>query len=458
MMDKVSRYIVISEETYTDETGQRLRLVYATRTARVMPVLPRVAAALLADDVRSVPDVLLPGLRQAEVIVPAGEDELTAMVTRNRVAASDPSIVQFILLPATYCNMGCAYCGQEHLRGGLSPDHRNKVRARVLRAIRRDTTQEIKVDWFGAEPMMGFAAIRDLAPDFVQAADEVSVKYSSTMVTNGSLLTKRKLDILVGVCRVGNFDITLDGPPDVHDVHRPLKSGQGSFWKIVSTIREALDDPGYQRVNFDFRTNVDIHNQDRLAEYFDLMADLGFARPNVTFSIARVRPWGNDVSAIELSAMEFAERELAWLDTIRRRGLSFSAVPKVAKQVTCPAVRLSGELISGTGNVFSCTDHPLVPEGERDHALGHIADPGLPLFRPAGEFDGWHDEVLAGKSGCRACVFYPTCGGACPKAWREGNPPCPSYKFNIQGRLGYLAAQAGLRPAEKGSSGEASQE
>lgn len=38
----------------------------------------------------------------------------------------------------------------------------------------------------------------------------------------------------------------------------------------------------------------------------------------------------------------------------------------------------------------------------------------------------------------------PTCGGSCPKAWQEGHPPCPGYKYNVQDRLDLIAAQCGL--------------
>jgi uncharacterized protein len=445
-MEKVSRYMVISNSTYCDDTGLRVRLVYGTRTAKIVCVLPAVAAALEDGAPGRIPEGLLGALRRAQIIVPNGDDELADILGRNQEASGDITAVQFMLLPTSYCNMGCSYCGQEHVRGRLGADHRDRVRARVLRAIGLPSTRKVAVDWFGAEPMMGYAVICDLAQDFVRLAGERDIEYTSTIVTNGSLLNSRKINTLIRECRVNQFDITLDGPADIHDVHRPLKAGGGSFWKIVRTIREAVDRPEYSHVGFDFRTNVDIHNQDSISRYIELMASLGFARPNVTFSIARVRPWGNDVSAIELSRQEFADRELAWMRLMQQHGLSFNVLPSFAKKVTCPAVHVSSELISGSGNIFSCTDHPLVPEAERDLALGHVSQNDLPVFRPAGEFDGWNDDIRQGKSWCRECVFLPTCGGSCPKAWSEGNPPCPGYKLNVQGRLDLAAARAGLRP------------
>jgi uncharacterized protein len=444
--EKVSRYFVASDHIYKGDDGVRVQLVYSTRTAKLLFVIPQVAEALRAGRL----DTISPGtraiLRDAQVTVPADQDELTDILNRNRSASHDKSLVRYLLLPTSYCNMGCAYCGQEHLRGGLSQDHRDRVRERVLRAIRLTSTRQLMIDWFGSEPMMGYAIIRDLTKDFVRVSAAEGVQYTAQIVTNGSLLNARNLDVLIRECRVNKFFITLDGPPDIHDVHRPLKGGGGSFWKITRTIRAALDNADYRHVLFDFRTNVDVHNRHSIPRYVELMAELGFTQPNVTFSLHRVRPWGNDVSAIELANKDYAQSELDWLRLMQERGLPFTRMPTLAKRITCPAVKATAEIISGTGNIFSCTDHPLVPHAEQTAALGHISQDDLPVFRPAGEFDAWFDEVEQGGSWCRDCVFLPTCGGSCPKAWHEGNQPCPSYKHNVQGRLDLAAERLGLSP------------
>ncbi|WP_149182523.1 radical SAM protein [Streptomyces sp. TRM49041] len=446
-MDRVSRYLVMSDRTYTDVTGVRARLVYSTRTAKVMAVDVATARALEARDAAGVAPAWRDALRGAEVLVPADETELTAVLDRNRRASADRSAVQISLLPTSYCNMGCAYCGQQHTRGGLSRTHRDQVRDRVLRAVNAPATRRLRIDWFGAEPMMGYAVIRDLAPRFVQAAAERGVEYSSFLVTNGSLLTTEKVDTLIRACGVTHFEITVDGPPEIHDKHRPLKSGRGSFWKIVRTVRAALDEPESRSAHFTFRTNVDRHNQDSVPRYIELMAELGFGRSNVSFSIVPVHSWGNDVSDIEVSKQNFADREMLWLRLLLRNGLTVQLLPSTAKKVVCPATTTAAEIISSTGNIFSCSEHPLVPDAERNLALTHIDRAGPEPGRPPGLFDGWNDEIEQGGSWCKGCVHLPTCGGSCPKAWHEGHPPCPSYKFNFQDRLDLVASQCGLDSA-----------
>ena len=445
-MDKVSRYVVISDKTYRDDSGLEVRLLYGTRTARLVAVDPDTAESLRTGSPAGVSPLVSAALRAAQIVVPAEQDEMSAVLDRNRLASGDRSSVHIALLPTSYCNMGCSYCGQEHSRGGLTRNHRDQVRARVLRALNAPSTARARIDWFGGEPMMGYAVIRDLAPQFVQVAEELGLDYSSYLVTNGSLLTAGKIDTLIRRCGVTDFEITVDGPPEIHDEHRPLKSGRGSFWSIVRAVREAVDQPDFQSTRFKFRTNVDVHNRDSIPAYIELMAQLGFARPNVSFSIVPVHSWGNDVSESEVAKQDFADRELVWLDLLRRRGLAVQLLPDTPARVLCPATTTSAQIISSTGSIFSCSEYPLVPEAERNLALAHISQPTLEIERPKGPFDDWNDEIEQGKSWCTTCVFMPTCGGSCPKAWHEGHPPCPSYKFNIQGRLDLVAAQSGLRP------------
>ncbi|MFI8100511.1 radical SAM protein [Streptomyces sp. NPDC086023] len=446
-MERVSRYLVLSDRTYADASGVRVRLAYSTRTAGAMAVDLATARALEAGDPAALTPAWASALRAAEVLVPDGEDELSAVLDRNRRASADRSAVHLALLPTSYCNMGCAYCGQEHTRGGLTHTHRSRVRDRVLRAVNAPQTRSVRIDWFGAEPMMGYAVIRDLAPRFVAAAAERGAAYSSVLVTNGSLLTPAKADTLIRSCGVDHFEITVDGPPEIHDAHRPLKSGRGSFWKIVRTVRSVIDTPELQSAHFTFRTNVDAHNQDSVPRYVELMAELGFAHPNVSFSIVPVHSWGNDVSAIEVSRQAFAAREVEWFRLLLRHGLAARLLPNTAKKVVCPATTVSAEIISSTGNIFSCSEYPLVPDAERTLALTHIDRAGPEPVRPRGPFDDWNDEIGRGATWCRDCVFMPTCGGSCPKAWQEGHPPCPGYKFNFQERLDLVAAQCGLSPA-----------
>jgi uncharacterized protein len=42
--------------------------------------------------------------------------------------------------------------------------------------------------------------------------------------------------------------------------------------------------------------------------------------------------------------------------------------------------------------------------------------------------------------------MLPVCGGSCPKLWREGYVPCPSFKYNWEDRLDIAARRLGYQP------------
>jgi uncharacterized protein len=447
MTDQLSTYVRISEHSYLAPNGEPVRLLYATRTASLV-CIPEAAADQLAEGALSELDTdLLDNLRRIEAVVDDDLTEREVVLNRQRTLSRRTDRRRFVLLPTTYCNMGCAYCGQEHTRGGLAQSHRDAVTARVMHAITDPEVREISISWFGAEPMIGYPTVLDMSEKFVAAAAEHGVDYEARMTTNGTLLTLEKLRKLHHDCRIWKFDITLDGPARIHDVHRPLKNGKGSFDRITGLLREALQQDDLKNVQFVLRTNIDVQNAAWVDEYLDTMANLGFATDQVMFNLAPVYAWGNDVSDREIARSQYADYEVGWMRKMLHLGLRFIAVPNQTVGALCAAVTQSHEIISSTGNVFSCSEYPLVPQHEATGGLGQLSLLPADKPRPIGPFDDWHDSVSAGATPCHSCVFLPVCGGSCPKQWREGNAACPPYKFNLEARFDLMAELNGLSRA-----------
>jgi uncharacterized protein len=441
---RISRYAVTSDDVYLTQDGRPCRIVYVTRTARAIAVTRAVGDALAAGTVPPVAERALTELRDAGVLVEAGRDEAAEVIDRQRAAARDMTSRQYVLLPTSYCNMGCSYCGQTHAKAPLQRNHRAAMVQRVIRGIRHPETTSVNVRWFGAEPMMAFAVIRDMSRTIIAAADEAGVAYRSSMTTNGSLLDLRRLRALHDECRVHSLCITLDGADDEHDRHRPLKSGQSSYARIVAAIREAVTNPDLPHFTVVIRTNVDVRNRDGIERFADAMVAAGLAHPRVSFALHAVYRWSNDVSGIRIEQRDFAAYEAQLLRQFIQRGLRTGLLPTAPVDVTCAAVTPGTEVHSPTGRIFSCTEHPLVEQHEQADALALLDELPPDAPRPAGRYDGWHDTVAKGGVPCHDCPVLPVCGGACPKHWDEDDPPCPSFKFNLQDRLRLLADSRGM--------------
>ena len=140
-------------------------------------------------------------------------------------------------LPTRGCNLACEYCGfltaadaERVMSLELARDAVNWY----MDTIERAGIQHAEVHFFGGEPFCA-EEVLDLAVHLARLrAAEVGCTLSFEMATNGVFSEAR--------CRwaADNLDtivLSLDGPPDVQNRHRPHKDGQGSFEAVARTAR-----------------------------------------------------------------------------------------------------------------------------------------------------------------------------------------------------------------------------
>jgi len=440
---KLSRYVTISSRSYEDALGQRVKLVYNGKNGALLSI-PEAQAVLLKEGWSPTDNVVFNDLCEAGALVPDDEDELTTILERNSRAALDGSTRSFVLLPSSYCNMGCSYCGQTHKRGTLPPAWERLTTARIAAVLRDPATRAVHVGWFGGEPMAGYQTIIRVSAALTPTADEFQVRYDASMTTNGSLLSIPKLVELHGVARLRRIEVTIDGPEVVHNRRRSLLKGGGSFRHIVDTLLSALGMAELRDLTIRIRTNIDVRNAEHVTGYLLEMKRLGFDHERVAFDLSPVYQWSNDVSEVEISKREFAALEIDWMVLMLELGLRFTVLPSHSTDVVCTAATRYAEVISPSGSIFSCTEHPLVPQHEAGDALTTL-DAIFDGRRPLGSFDDWNKLVERGDVPCQGCAVFGVCGGACPKHWTEKIIPCPSFKLNLQERFDVAATARRLR-------------
>src|SRR5262249_33060799 len=139
-----------------------------------------------------------------------------------------------------------------------------QVSDRVTAAISDPATRSVRVSWFGGEPLMALRVIRQLSAQFVTAADKADVAYAATMATNGSLLSKRTLQLLVHECRLASMDVTIDGPEEIHNLRRAKRNGIGSFHHTIAVLAEAIHDHLVPELTVAIRVNVDLRSREHV--------------------------------------------------------------------------------------------------------------------------------------------------------------------------------------------------
>lgn len=442
---KISRNVEFGTQAFTASNGDQVVPAYGASVPCLLMIPLHVYRSLMSRQISSL------GSQHVAVLVANGiiDDDggrQSALDLARAQRRQAPRVRTFTLLPTSYCNMGCAYCGQEHIKGVAASDHREAVRRRVSDAIESGRWDRVHVQWFGGEPLLAYSVLLDLAAKFTQLGQGSSTIYDSQLTTNGSLLTIQKVDQLV-LAGVNRFDITLDGPARTHNVSRRMKNGSGTFDRIVAVVSSAAQTHASGDVKFILRTNLTRQNMHEIPEYLEEVARFASGRSNIFLDLAPIHEWGNDVDALAANPSDIDQVELELFRLMHKLGLQFGMLPSELATTTCVATDVAAEVIDRDGRMYSCVEYPLVP-GQRDsQQIGQVLDllPHQP--RPADVFSGWHASPAVDALPCGTCSLNPVCGGGCPKLWVDTGQGCPSFRRTVRQRLDLAAEFAGYLPA-----------
>jgi uncharacterized protein len=194
-------------------------------------------------------------LRECKALVEEGEEERHQLAHHyERHALSfDSSHVGLTVCPTLKCNFRCPYCFEASQADGATMTPETVDRLLAFIASHEDARAR-SLTWHGGEPTMAWDVIEDVTAR-VQALD---IKFAGAgLITNGYLLTAEKIARL-NELQIGSIQITLDGPPEVHDGRRVLAGGGPTYARILENVAllMASDYEGSCRI----RVNVDKHN------------------------------------------------------------------------------------------------------------------------------------------------------------------------------------------------------
>ena len=137
-------------------------------------------------------------------------------------------------MPTEQCNFRCTYCYEDFQLGRMKPDTVEGIRA--LLSNRIEELDQLYISWFGGEPLAAADIMLDLSSHAARlAARHPKMSYRAGITTNGYFLSQQLLDQMASV-RILDFQITLDGPREVHDQRRLRADGSGSFDIIWSNL------------------------------------------------------------------------------------------------------------------------------------------------------------------------------------------------------------------------------
>ncbi len=334
------------------------------------------------------------------------------------------------ILPTEKCNLRCSYCYETFEKGQMSEANQRGLMHFLENSVPKFETYQLA--WFGGEPMLHPKIIEKINGHFHALLRDHGVHGSSSITTNGILLTDENL-IRLENAGVGTYQITVDGNKSTHDSQRKYANGRGTYETILQNIGQALE---LTKADIVVRINVDTSKREK-AE--DLLAwvhgDLKWLleKGGGRVKTAVVPIWNASPKAIDgiclteiqkYNVVKTLRQEIAVLE-----GRSFNqeqvALMSSLGGLSCYAGKPNSWVFGADGEIYKCT----VAFDLEQNKIGKLMPDGsLVLNQDRAKI--WTEKNATNDPSCSQCAFALSCQGIfCPlMRLQTGKPPCPSEK------------------------------
>ncbi len=363
------------------------------------------------EDAKQLKDDLVKG----RFIIDDNVDELKILKVRDHSERFNTDTLSLTICPTMTCNFNCLYCYQSKftfqkmLKRARNITMTDDVKNGLIRFLkgRVDTLRSFHVDWYGGEPLVCLDLVVELSAAFKNICESNGCFYTSGLVTNGYMLDKEAA-VRLKKAGVDAALITLDGPPSMHDVRRPLKNGKGTFDVIIDNVKAAVE----IMEDINIRINVDKTNYGGMPEFLDILEENGLKDKIRIYFIPLEYDMNakTEVAKICWAISEFSEREIALSELGVSKGFKVLNLLKVNPRSAsrlCSAVKQNYYSVDPSGNLAKC----LGDLGDVEHRVGYIDEEGkLNLSHTVVEWLAWSPFE---KEDCAHCHVLPICRGGC---------------------------------------------
>lgn len=307
------------------------------------------------------------------------------------------------------------------------------VQEELLRFIEQTvkTVKSVHITWYGGEPLLAKDLIFDLSKKIIAITEENKIAYSAGMITNGYLLSEDSgLVQKLKDSRINYFQITLDGPQEVHNLRRMRKvDGGPTFERILEGVK--LLAANEMVVNL--RINVDRTNMDEALKLLDTLEENNLKE--IPIHLGQVVADTEGCKSIEGSCStieEFTALNQTFHEILRQRGFKTGQTPYYPSiAYACGANRMNAFVLDPDGDMYKCWSEI----GNKPASIGNIA-----RFRQREKNERmreirWLTWEPFEYAGCLACKVLPICMGGCSYRAMFVNktgPTCVEWKYSLE--------------------------
>jgi uncharacterized protein len=342
----------------------------------------------------------------------AEETKLYRQKYLDFIDSRDKEEIQLFFITNYSCNFDCSYCYQDQYNNP-NQELSTEVIDSFFRYIQSDFAgREKYITVFGGEPLLNSPKQKANINYLLEKSKEAGLDVC--FVTNG--YTLEEYIPLLKRASIREIQVTLDGTEEVHNRRRFLKSGEGTFGKIVRGIDSCLEN----HLSVNLRMVLDKGNIDNLPDLVQLAIDRGWTKsPYFKTQVGRNYELHHCQSANDklFSRISMFER-IFELVKLHPHILQFY---KPAYSVTkflsengslpeplfdsCPACKTEWAF-DYTGKIYPCT----ATVGKSEETLGSFYPA---VTKNTRLIEDWERRDITSIEECRECSSQLACGGGC---------------------------------------------
>lgn len=173
--------------------------------------------------------------------------------------------LHLVVLPTEACNFRCFYCYEDFRLSRMDESVHRGLKRWIER--RAPTLSQLSISWFGGEPLLALDRVEDVL-DHVASLRALhrQLEFHSEMTTNAWHLTRDVFERLLAR-EVRLFQISFDGPKEMHDRRRVRADGAGTFDRIWANVTALRAHPGDFEIRL--RVHVDRENAADVPRFLD---------------------------------------------------------------------------------------------------------------------------------------------------------------------------------------------
>lgn len=303
------------------------------------------------------------------------------------------------------CNLHCVYCaagGDGTYGDPVAKISLEKTLPQVSYLIGRlKPGSTFSITFLGGEPLLYPEAMRSIADYAKAVAEEKNVTLKFLVITNGTLINDRAVEILKAL----NTDVTvsIDGPPEIQDRMRPQKNGKSSSEMAVKGIELLVKNRG--SLGRILLRAVFAKNNTEVLKCYEYLSQFNPDAYEFNFDLEEADPEHNRKYVSEMAQVaklayeRGGELELRKIDLFNNYFDSLDQQKRTENHCGSGKSLLS---LDSNGKLFAC---PL-DVGNPQEELGTVSN--LDTARLSSL-----QEPFIAKNNCQSCWARYLCGGGC---------------------------------------------